>query len=129
MCRCPKGGSVPTIDCSVCCPKLDLSKPVQTRDGQKVRILCSDRMGDRPVVGLRCSRDDYEYTESWFSNGNWVRRGAHTLDLVNVPVTVKKVLYLHRQDIDRNHYVSESNYGGMSIASKEVEFTIGEFVK
>jgi hypothetical protein len=32
--------------------KLDLSKPVQTRDGRAVRILCTDAEGDFPIVGL-----------------------------------------------------------------------------
>jgi hypothetical protein len=31
---------------------IDFSKPVTTRDGRPVRILCTDRPGEWPVVGL-----------------------------------------------------------------------------
>lgn len=121
MCKCGENGKSFQPNLCDCKPKLDLTKPVQTVDGKKVTILGMGR-GNWPIKGYI---GDANTLTAWSSTGKCVWGG----DLVNVPVTVKKVLYLHRQDIDRNHYVSESNYGGMSIASKEVEFTIGEFVK
>lgn len=76
---------------------LDLSKPVQTRDGRKVRILCTDAGGERPVVGLidgcvwRWTGGGYD------SNGNY--RSAQ-YDLVNVPEPERTVWV--------NVYVSKS---------------------
>lgn len=32
--------------------KIDYSKPVETVNGEPVRILCTDGPGDRPVVGI-----------------------------------------------------------------------------
>jgi len=61
---------------------LDFTKPVQTKDGRKVRILCTDAPGDYPVVGL-LGNTPY----SWTIDGKY-NRGllVHDLrDLVNAP--------------------------------------------
>ena len=31
---------------------LDINKPVQTRDGQPARILCTDKKGNLPILAL-----------------------------------------------------------------------------
>lgn len=66
---------------------LDLSRPVRTRDGRAVRILCTDRRQDgglKPVVGLISTRCGEERICSWSSSG---RCGSGSLtDLINVPV-------------------------------------------
>lgn len=61
-------------------PKLDLTKPMRPRNGNEVRILCTDGPGDEPIVG--------------FYNGDllrWSREGFYLgsqspchIDLVNV---------------------------------------------
>jgi hypothetical protein len=70
---------------------LDLSKPVQTRDGRKVRILCTDAGGRRPVVGLLEARHHLDESVVW----RWGTQGLDRddgsdlrsvpSDLVNVP--------------------------------------------
>lgn len=43
----------------------DLTKPVQTRDGRKARVICTDRVGEFPVVALVASKEEesiYAYT-------------------------------------------------------------------
>jgi hypothetical protein len=71
---------------------IDFTKPVQTRDGRKARILCTDRTGGLyPVVGL-VSDGRIETTTCWMRDGTHVA-GEHGLpmDLINVPPPKKKV--------------------------------------
>jgi hypothetical protein len=70
--------------------KLDLSKPVQTRDGRKVRILCTDAKSGLPIVGLvSCCSDlgsPIEEIYAWMASGAVSLLGASTgADLINVP--------------------------------------------
>lgn len=73
-------------------PPFDLAKPVQTRDGRRVRILCMDsgvRGGydeSRPVVGIlygSVGDDTRESVHTWQNDG--VYGYGDTMDLVNVP--------------------------------------------
>lgn len=50
---------------------IDFTKPVQTRDGLKVRILCTDAasLPGFPVVGLVQNEDGSEYPETWRLDG------------------------------------------------------------
>lgn len=50
---------------------LDFSKPVTTRDGRKVRILCTDAPGPFPVVGYIIGNDPFGSIRlcTWASNG------------------------------------------------------------
>jgi hypothetical protein len=63
---------------------LDLSKPVQTRDGRKVRILCTDAKGDFRIAGL-IDEGRHEYAATWGMTGRMELGGLSPSDLVNVP--------------------------------------------
>lgn len=70
--------------------ELDLSKPVQTRDGRAVRILCTDRKGSSlPVTGLITLCDGRETIETWTLKGclfdHREEGSVYDGDLVNVP--------------------------------------------
>ena len=70
---------------------IDFSKPVQTRDGRKVRILCTD--GPRqcfPVVGFV---DGDSFPHMWTSSGYWCQGNDRNCerDLMNVPPKKVKV--------------------------------------
>ena len=66
--------------------RLDLTKPVQTRDGHPVRILCTDRKGSsNVVVGLVDRGDNVEVTMSWTEDGLYAVGGNSRNDLINVP--------------------------------------------
>lgn len=68
---------------------LDLTRPVQTRDGRKVRILCTDRRGPAPIVGIvECASS--EATLVWQRDGS-TDRCPMASDLVNVPEPEKTV--------------------------------------
>ena len=70
-------------------PKLDLTKPVQTRDGRPVRILATDLRSEYPVTGI-ISHPGYDEVETWTLDGAFVSSDEHPDDLVNVPDEVKR---------------------------------------
>jgi len=67
--------------------KLDLTKPVQTRDGRPVRILANDMKADQPVVGVVTNNDGREFVAQWDVSGKFYQRSTHEgpTDLINVP--------------------------------------------
>ena len=66
---------------------LDFSKPVQTRNGIPVRILCTDRNHPEfTVVGLWMDEYKTEVVEYWTAEGDyWMQSTPHHLDLIQVP--------------------------------------------
>ncbi len=68
---------------------LDLTKPVQTRDGRKVRILCTDMKSgcnSAPIVGLIMEKQGFETMYNWFEGGSmYPSSGDCNTDLVQVP--------------------------------------------
>ena len=66
---------------------LDFSKPVQTRDGQPVRILCTDRKGTSyPVIGLVLVSDHREDVSSWTAGGVYsLTEDPCPMDLIQAP--------------------------------------------
>jgi hypothetical protein len=72
---------------------VDLTKPVQTRDGRKVRILCTDaNSAAGPIVGLVLNSPNQEYVEHWFSDGAFMAdKTWDDRDLVNAPPPKRKV--------------------------------------
>ncbi len=63
---------------------LDLSKPVQTRDGRKVRILCTDAKSAYPVIGL-IEDCGHEVQGTWTAGGRNHRAFETDYDLINAP--------------------------------------------
>ena len=65
---------------------LDFSKPVQTRDGQPVRILCTDRKHPHyTVIGL-IEINGLDVTKYWIEDGHYFpTRKEDYLDLIQAP--------------------------------------------
>ena len=63
---------------------IDWTKPVQTRNGRKVRVLCTDGPDTLyPVIGLIEGGDG---TELWKLSGMYASNGATcNLDIINTP--------------------------------------------
>lgn len=64
---------------------LDLTKACQTRDGRKVRVLCTDAPGRFPVIGLA---GDAGEPSTWTLAGEFTLSGDPDMkraDLINVP--------------------------------------------
>ena len=67
---------------------LDFSKPVQTRDGQPVRILCTDRKHPNyTVIGLiEIDGLELDTTKYWTEDGHYFStRKEDYLDLIQAP--------------------------------------------
>lgn len=68
---------------------IDFTKPVQTRDGRKVRIICTDGPKGRPIVGIKEDSD----VMCWASDGMHCGLPPCDSDLLNAP-PVKHVRYV-----------------------------------
>ena len=61
-------------------------REVVTRDGRKVRILCTDRKGDTPIIALvNDANDGQEYGYAFYSDGKYFRARNDELDLFFAP--------------------------------------------
>jgi len=64
---------------------IDWTKPVTTRDGRKVRVLCTDGPGKYPVIGI-VEDAVRPVVDRWMQNGKAISDpGDDELDLINDP--------------------------------------------
>jgi len=90
---------------------LDLTKPVQTRDGRKVRILCTDKSSGRTdretkIVALVTSKElEVEEVLVYFSNGRFLYNSEYKHDLVNVPEVLRVPVYLCKSKFNNVAYI------------------------
>lgn len=62
------------------------NRQVVTRDGRKVRIICTDRKGDTPIIALVYNANEgQEYGYAFYSDGKFFRDGYDELDLFFAP--------------------------------------------
>lgn len=80
---------------------VDLTKPVQTRDGRKARVICTDAQHPQlPVTVLVRYQDGYEYPRSYTRAGRYrVEEESSGFDLINIP---------EREEVWVNFYGSEA---------------------
>lgn len=79
--------------------KLDLHKPVQTRDGRPVRLICTNKKGDFPLVGLVLKNNGDEEVITFSNNGLYYENGPECIsDLVNVPERKERWLNVYPPD-------------------------------
>lgn len=61
-------------------------REVVTRDGRKVRIICTDRKGDTPIIALVHNTDDgQEFGYSFYSDGKYFIDKDDEFDLFFAP--------------------------------------------
>lgn len=73
---------------------IDFNKPVRTKGGYPVRILCTDKKGDYPVIGLIGSD---EVVCTWRLDGSYGSAGQYSADsLENVPEVVERWVNVYR---------------------------------
>lgn len=114
---------------------IDWNKPVQTKDGRKVRVLCTDSKGYFPIVGLVVSEDgESEDVVYWPLTGELAGRPDHDyqLDLINVPEKHEIWVNVYADNMRRVHGSRQQADGEASrqfaqrIACIRVEFEEGE---
>lgn len=79
----------------------DPTKPVQTRDGHKARILCTDRATDSglSIVALVMSRNGTQETVVTLeADGRFHNFRQSNNDLVNIPVVRKMYAYQYKPE-------------------------------
>ena len=68
---------------------IDWTKPVQTRDGRKVRVLCTDGpKPDRPIVAVI---EGKSIVEDWLPSGRLLHGEPYNSDLINVPEPEREI--------------------------------------
>ena len=74
-------------------------RKVVTRDGRKVRILCTDRKGDTPIIALvNDANDGQEYGYAFYSDGKFFSDGGDELDLFFAPTKYTDYINLYRDE-------------------------------
>ena len=93
---------------------LDFSRPVQTRNGRPVRILCTDRKNDSfPVVGLWLNDYGVEVLDSWTARGkNTAHDAPHHLDLIQAPQPRKHAELIKKWADDDSVRVKRMSHSG-----------------
>ncbi len=83
----------------------DPTKPVQTRDGCKARIICTDRAGtDFSIVALILGSSGRDFIETFTCQGCYSSSGLSGNDLINIP----------EQPTFRPWKLTEVPYGGIA---------------
>lgn len=83
---------------------LDFTKPITTRDGRKVRILCTDRVWrtNHPIIAL-VTVEDGEVVRTFSPDGSYHLTGEESPeDLINVPE--KKYLNLYKTTTGASYF-------------------------
>lgn len=117
---------------------LNLSRPVQTRDGRKVRIICTDGpafCGEQPITGFI---EGNNIADNWQAGGNYWRKCTigqldQSKDLINVPE--KRVVWvnIYEQPLaiaaHGSRGTADKSASVGRIACVRVEFTEGEGIQ
>ena len=81
-------------------------RKVVTRDGRKVRILCTDRKGDTPIIALVYDANDgQEYGYAFYSDGKFFRDGGDELDLFFAPEKHEGWVNVYKEFESNSHYM------------------------
>ena len=108
---------------------IDLNKPLETRDGKKVRMLCTDAKGKYPVVGL-IHYPNEDRARTWTKEGKFSFNGERKNDLVNVSEKITKWINIYPCRMFTSYDSKEkadnvaNNWG--RIACIKIEFKKGE---
>lgn len=78
------------------------NREVVTRDGRKVRIICTDRKGDTPIIALVHSADDgQEFGCAFYSDGKYFIDKDDEFDLFFAPVKHEGWMNLYKKNFGR----------------------------
>ncbi len=80
--------------------KFDPTKPVQTRDGRKARIICTDRKGSDPQYSIIAlvvpAFGDHEQAIAYMADGRFnTVLPEHSSDLINTPARIKREVWIN----------------------------------
>lgn len=106
-------------------PKL----PVMKRDGRKARIICEDRVHDRPIIALYTNAGGGEFISHHRSDGRSSQNQTSPNDLINVPRTFYLNIYASRENIASVHWSTRLDADNAAVPRRIacVKVTEGEF--
>lgn len=94
------------------------SQKVVTRDGREVRILCTDRISEFPIIALVFDTTQQEEVVVTFQkDGKYAQREEQPLDLFFVPTKREGWVNIYKRMI-KCSYIEESIYSSKEIAIK-----------
>ena len=97
------------------------SQKVVTRDGRAVRIICTDKKGEQPIVTLVTTNEKEDVRIYYYNGRRWSYNNECYLDLFFAPV--KKEGWVNIYDITRTNCISRI------YKTKEEAETIGKGCK
>lgn len=101
----------------------DPTKPVQTRDGRKARIICTDRKGELPIVAL--IGDDEARLMFYTSMGLFFENDVSRNDLINIPEKRKMTVWVRAiTDGTQSDYASSDKPPEFSVYFKSIPVEI-----
>lgn len=106
---------------------VDLTKPVETKDGRKVRILATDlKRSDYPVVAAVMHDNGKESIEQYTADGHFYASGsASDEDLVNVPEPQIIYANLYRAGLSESHAdLEKARYNRVSTSLGIMKITV-----
>lgn len=121
--------------------KFDPTKPCQTRDGRKVRILCTDakRWHDGESIVALVDSDTESGTQSvmtYMSDGRYYSKFESPYDLINIPEKRKLTGWLnmyesgyggvHKTRSEADKWYEERRIACLDLSKYNIEFEVGE---
>ena len=106
---------------------IDFTKPVQTRDGKPVRVLCTDKAGGHCIVGI-VQHDTCDTVRTWTKDGLYWKASVSKYDLVQAPVkrSVWLNMYPDRVISYKDKVNADMHAMQDRVACIEVHYTEGE---
>ena len=80
------------VKCTPTAKPIDWTKPVRTKDGRAVRVLCTDGPGEYPVVGFI---DGSPAAIQWTLLGEFIQGYPREKDLENVPQRIQREYWVN----------------------------------
>jgi hypothetical protein len=112
----------------------DPTKPVQTRDGRKARIVCMDaNTVEYPIIALLAGPAGVEYPISFALNGKFYTNREHPNDLINIPIKHKREVWVNCYKADFGDFYHSKDIadsralpGRIACIKLNIEFEEGE---
>lgn len=112
------------------CEKTDFTKPVQTKSGLRVRILCTDWQDDHySIIGLISGDDKEDITHerigTWTHDGFYMHKGIRGndeggMDLINIPDEHWVNIYFGTDEKGRPDYKTGCGYFHSKLHAEEL---------
>lgn len=109
---------------------LDITKPMQTRNGWEAKLICNDLAGNSPL-GVRIKRQDgTEFVTSRLIDGRCWDHTTSDFDIINVPTKIVRYLNFYGPEhcfMYDTRPEADEHSSPNRIACIRVEFTEGQF--